>query len=102
MRPYGCRVSGCGKSSYDSVHNRNHQFYAHDYAGQKTRGKRDRLCKRCADGSHDGAKTEIGCIEVVAPPPLDFVCSCSQCREAYRERSTRGRSDSEGMVSCRF
>lgn len=91
----------CSHGPFDAVHARRHAAYQHDYVTNTKRHPRAaRLCPSCLKDEHAGPKTEIGCVGITAPPPRDYVCKCEKCRKVVEH--TRPRSDSEGVIRCRF
>ena len=101
-----CAVDGCGRRRGAEIHIPSHpQFlHAYEYESEASRDSRvgraraPQVCELCASEKHSGIRTEVGCIETVAPPPRDFVCRCEVCRNSATASGTVRRSDCEGVV----
>lgn len=111
LRSHGqCFAPNCGKAFNSKIHDASHASFDHIYVGiatesmRQSRAKQPKLCASCAAGEHQGRKTEYGCIEIVAPEPKDYVCGCETCKlgAITSPKRSHGRSESSGVVTCRF
>lgn len=63
-----------------------HAFYQKDYKKggrffEMTGPKKERhRCIPCFKGIHTANHNEMGCMQIMAPPPVDYVCECKKAR----------------------
>ena len=101
--------AGCGERRHAMCHNATSPKFDHNYVNVRDLRRREArakvaplLCERCTAGTHDGERSEIGCLETVAPEPRNFVCTCPRCRVTARPHVSVPRSDAERVVHLHF